>query len=170
MDFEQLADKYPDWVKLLLILFAGGIAILLLFFKNPTKETKAEATGGTKPSSEYQPSDETPFQRSLPITFRDGQVAAVDFSVSFNVNSENAPIVIANFGNWENAKKQFQNILEGTVLGTLEKRELSDVRQSREAIRDEILQSLQEEGNKMFMTVLDFRILELKQLDKARLP
>jgi len=76
---------------------------------------------------------------ALKVRFADGQSALVSFSYQVALAPGLAPEIISKYGNQESATSDLSNSVEGAVFNVLESRTLSEVREHRADIAEQII-------------------------------
>src|SRR5260370_36061342 len=89
-----------------------------------------------------KPNDRPKVRKPLHISFSDGVACQVNLSPSFQVMPDQAPYLIANFGNYEQAESRLVAVIESVAFAELERRTLSEVRNSRSKTEQAILSRL----------------------------
>lgn len=111
------------------------VASALYSFLSGTAETPAQTTELVPQSSSTKPEkDEGSMQPALRVEFSDGSTALVELAYQTALNVDEAPRVMATYGDQKSALLDLHNSVKGALFAILESMSLADARKNREEV------------------------------------
>jgi pimeloyl-ACP methyl ester carboxylesterase len=108
--------------------------------------------------------DQESLREPLMVTFAGGIRARIEFKGVIQAIADQAPLLVANFGTYQNAQKQIMDFLESKIRNEFAKHTLAEAQSSREAIIANVITAARPELEKRFMhRIHDIILVEIRQ-------
>jgi hypothetical protein len=155
--FGAFVARWKKW-------FFVAALVPAIFMVIPLLGGRAESIQVTSLDIKQDKNQQEGIQKNVPtVTFIDGQKAIVDFSVTFHVKAEDAPLVIAACGSEDKARDILDPKVISSIIAELETRTLLQARQDRQKIEQSLIERLAPPFKKVGLTLDNVSLREFRE-------